>query len=223
LEWVGGKVGWWDLLLDAKQQSGVTNADECPYVSRGGLKLAHALAEFGLDVTGMRCADLGCSTGGFTDCLLKHGAAGVVAIDTAYGQLAWTLRKDARVVVKERTNAVHSRPGSDAERVDLVVVDLGWTKQKLLMPAALAWAKEAGRIVTLIKPHYEREERARHGEAVLSRQESEAIVRRVIGEIEAMGAKVRGLVESPILGGAKAGAKTTGTGNREWLALVERG
>jgi predicted rRNA methylase YqxC with S4 and FtsJ domains len=93
----------------------------------------------------------------------------------------------------------------------------------VLIPAALAWAKEAGRIVTLIKPHYEREERARHGEAVLSREESEAIVRRVVGEIEAMGAKVRGLVESPILGGAKAGAKTTGTGNMEWLALVERG
>lgn len=207
----------------------MTNADECPYVSRGGLKLAHALAAFGLDVAGMRCADLGCSTGGFTDCLLQHGAAGVVAIDTAYGQLAWTLRKDPRVVVKERTNAIHSRPGSDSERVDLVVVDLGWTKQKLLLPAALAWAKPTGRIITLIKPHYEQEKpepekgsRGRRQEVVLTRDEGEAIVQRVVGEIEAAGAVVNGLVESPILGGAKAGAKTTGTGNVEWLALVER-
>jgi 23S rRNA (cytidine1920-2'-O)/16S rRNA (cytidine1409-2'-O)-methyltransferase len=194
------------------------------------LKLAHALAAFGLDVTGMRCADLGCSTGGFSDCLLKHGAAGVVAIDTAYGQLAWTLRKDARVRVLERTNAIHSRPKDESERVDLVVVDLGWTKQKLLLPAALAWAKTDGRIVTLIKPHYEQERpepekasRGRRQVVVLTWAEGEAIVRRVIREIEALGGEVTATTESPILGGAKAGAKTTGTGNMEWLALVERG
>lgn len=170
----------------------------------------------------MRCADLGCSTGGFTDCLLQHGAAGVVSIDTAYGQLAWTLRKDPRVRVLERTNAIHSRPRDESERVDLVVADLGWTKQKMLLPAALAWARPGGRIVTLIKPHYEREDRPKHGEVVLSREESEAIVRRVVGEIEAAGAAVTAMTESPILGGAKAGAKATGTGNLEWLAVLER-
>lgn len=189
-------------------------------MSRGGLKLAHALATFGIDVTAKRCADLGCSTGGFTDCLLQHGAASVVAIDTAYGQLAWKLRQDPRVVVRERTNAIHSRPASDGERVDLVVVDLGWTKQKLLLPAALAWARSSGQIVTLIKPHYEQEHRARHGEVILSREESESIVQRVIGEIESMGVKVTATTPSPILGGAKAGAKASGTGNMEWLALA---
>ncbi|HEX8877032.1 MAG TPA: SAM-dependent methyltransferase [Phycisphaerales bacterium] len=200
----------------------MTTPEDCPYVSRGGLKLAHALATFGIDATGKRCADLGCSTGGFTDCLLQHGAAGVVAIDTAYGQLAWKLRKDARVIVQERTNAIHNRPASDGERVDLVVVDLGWTKQKLLLPAALAWAKDDGKIITLIKPHYEREDRPKHGEVVLSREESEAIVQRVVVEIEAAGATVKAMTESPILGGAKAGARATGTGNLEWLALLER-
>jgi 23S rRNA (cytidine1920-2'-O)/16S rRNA (cytidine1409-2'-O)-methyltransferase len=126
------------------------------------------------------------------------------------------------VRVLERTNAIHSRPASEHERVDLVVVDLGWTKQKLLLPAALAWAKDNGKIITLIKPHYEREDRPKHGDVVLSREENEAIVQRVVGEIESAGAVVKAITESPILGGAKAGAKATGTGNLEWLALVER-
>src|SRR5262245_42043324 len=112
-----------------------------PYVSRGGLKLAHALREFNINPTSLTCADLGASTGGFTDCLLQHGAAKVYAIDTAYGQLAWKLRQDPRVVVIERSNALHTEP---REPVDLVVADLGWTKQSLLIPAALKWLTPAG-------------------------------------------------------------------------------
>jgi predicted rRNA methylase YqxC with S4 and FtsJ domains len=112
------------------------------YVSRGGQKLRHAIAEFGLDVTGLVCADLGCSTGGFTDCLLQHGASKVFAVDTAYGQLAWKLRKDPRVVVMERSNALHTKP---AEEVDLVVVDLGWTTQRQLLPIAASWLKKRER------------------------------------------------------------------------------
>ncbi len=107
------------------------------YASRGGQKLRHALDEFHVDVTGLACADLGCSTGGFTDCLLQAGAAKVFAVDTAYGELAWKLRKDPRVVVMERTNALHAPPPED--RVDLVVVDLGWTPQKAVIPVALKW------------------------------------------------------------------------------------
>src|SRR5882724_2438094 len=91
-----------------------------PYVSRGGLKLAHALREFGVAVRGLVCADLGASTGGFTDCLLQHGAAKVYAVDTAYGELAWKLRQDPRVVVIERSNALHVEA---RELVDLVVAD----------------------------------------------------------------------------------------------------
>ena len=128
--------------------------EHVPFVSRAGLKLDHALREFQLDVTGFVCADFGCNVGGFTDCLLQRGAAKVFAIDTGYGALAWTLRNDARVVVMERTNALHAPPPQDV-LVDLVVIDLAWTPQRLAIPAALRWLKPDARIVTLVKPHYE--------------------------------------------------------------------
>ncbi|MGH7243670.1 MAG: TlyA family RNA methyltransferase [Phycisphaerales bacterium] len=191
---------------------------DCPYVSRGGLKLAHALREFAVDPTGLRCADFGCSTGGFTDCLLQHGAKLVVSIDTGYGQLAWKLRKDPRVIVKERSNALHLPPPATPE-IDLIVVDLGWTKQKLLIPVALKWLVPAGRIITLIKPHYE-QEGPRRDSVVLEKSEAFAIVERVAREIPAMGASVLAITESPVLGGAKSGSKSKGTGNTEWLALL---
>ena len=121
-----------------------------PFVSRAGLKLQHALDAFELDVTGFRCADLGCNVGGFTDCLLQRGAASVHAVDTAYGELAWSLRNDDRVHVMERTNALHLDP---MDVVDLVTVDLGWTPQHRAIPAALDWSPTW--IITLVKPHYE--------------------------------------------------------------------
>lgn len=167
----------------------------------------------------MACADFGCSTGGFTDCLLQHGAASVVAIDTAYGELAWKLRNDPRVRVTERTNAIHAPPPAASDLVDLVVVDLGWTKQKHLIPPALKWMKPGGRILTLIKPHYEQESIS-HGRVVLSLADARAITDRVVTEIETLGAQVLKLTESPILGGAKGGSKSKGSGNLEWLALI---
>lgn len=130
-----------------------------PYASRGGLKLRAALDAFHLNPTGWWCADLGCSTGGFTDCLLRAGAERVAAVDTAYGELAWTLRNDPRVIVMERTNALHaSPPETFAQRggADLVTLDLSWTRQELAVPAAARWVRPGGTIVTLIKPHYER-------------------------------------------------------------------
>ena len=102
-----------------------------PYVSRGGEKLAAALDRFGLDVTGLVCADLGSHVGGFVDCLLRRGAARVHSVDTAYGTLAWKLRRDSRVVVYERTNAMHV---SLPEPVDLVTIDVGWTPQVRILP-----------------------------------------------------------------------------------------
>lgn len=213
----------------------LTPASECPYVSRGGLKLAHALREFGIDVAGLTCADLGASTGGFTDCLLKHGAARVYAVDTAYGQFAWTLRNDPRVVVMERSNALHAPPPVDiaphAEGggVDLVVMDLGWTKQKFAIPAALRWLARAGRIITLVKPHYEQEQpasprtRARAQEAVLAESAAIAIVDRVRDELPVFGVRVLATTRSPILGGSLSPtSKSKGSGNAEWLMLVER-
>jgi 23S rRNA (cytidine1920-2'-O)/16S rRNA (cytidine1409-2'-O)-methyltransferase len=127
-------------------------AESCPFVSRGGLKLDHALATFQFDVIRMTCADLGCSTGGFTDCLLQRGAAKVFAVDTGYGVLDWKLRNDPRVVVLERTNALHV---ALPERVDLVVIDAAWTRQKHILPAAAKLLRAGGSMISLVKPHYE--------------------------------------------------------------------
>lgn len=188
------------------------------FVGRGGMKLAHALDAFGIDVRGMMCADLGCNVGGFTDCLLQRGAARVVAVDTGYGALAYRLRVDARVEVRERTNALHAAPVEGG--VDLVVIDLGWTPQRLAIPAAMRWLREGGRIVTLIKPHYERS--AREGGrmprgAVLGDEEAERIARETVEGFGQIGAEALGLVRSPIRGGGKKGE-----GNAEWLALARR-
>ena len=122
------------------------------FVSRAGLKLEHALATFGVDVAGRVCADLGSNTGGFTDCMLKRGAAKVYAIDTGYGVLDWKLRKDPRVVVMERTNAMHAEL---PQPVTMISIDVAWTKQQHILPAARRMIADDGDVVTLIKPHYE--------------------------------------------------------------------
>lgn len=194
-------------------------APDRPYASRGGMKLAHALDTFGLDPAGLACADLGCSTGGFTDCLLRRGAASVVAVDTAYGELAWALRNDPRVTVMERTNALHAQPPG---RVDLVVIDIGWTPQRLALPTAARWLAPGGRIITLIKPHYELtdEQRRLGGDAgVLEESQAQEVVDRVVRGVASMGFEMLSLTRSPILGGAGK-RKRRSRGNAEWLALV---
>lgn len=201
-----------------------------PYVSRGGLKLRHALSTFAIDPTGLVAADLGCSTGGFTDCLLQAGAARVFAVDTAYGELAWTLRNDPRVTVLERSNALHAEP---PEQVDLVVIDLGWTPQRLAIPAALRWLKPGpdSRIISLIKPHYEasdRESRAdargrtKPPKAVLPDEEAHRIANEVAASLPTLGVRVLALERSPILGGAGGRSKGSGAGNAEWLVHLAR-
>ena len=198
-----------------------------PFVSRGGLKLRHALSEFGLSASGLWCADLGCSTGGFTDCLLQSDAARVFAVDTAYGELAWKIRQDERVVVMERTNAVHAEPPAEiVERggVDIVVIDLGWTAQSRAIPAALRWINAAGavrpegRIISLIKPHYEVVKTELGEKGILDPARAAEVTEQVCNAMPGLGARVLGCVESPVLGGKKKGK---GTGNREWLALLE--
>jgi 23S rRNA (cytidine1920-2'-O)/16S rRNA (cytidine1409-2'-O)-methyltransferase len=187
------------------------------FVSRGGEKLAHALRHFSVDPTGWVCADLGASTGGFTDCLLKGGADRVFSVDTGYGILAWTLRNDERVVVMERSNALHTDPPPEVgDGVDLVVIDLGWTRQKHALPAARRWLREGGRVISLIKPHYEQEQSGRGRRGILPDDQAEQIVERVVGEIGESGWSVLGLVESPIRGGKKASK-----GNREWLVHLQ--
>jgi len=190
------------------------------FVGRGGHKLLHALREFELDVTGMTAADLGCNVGGFTDCLLQSGAAHVVAVDTGYGALAWKLRQDTRVTVRERTNALHAEPVDGG--VDLVVIDMGWTPQHHCIPAALRWLKPGGggRIITLIKPHYEArepEEKALLVDGVLAREHAERLAHRAVEAMPGLGADVVKVTMSPLIGGE---GKKNAKGNHEYLALL---
>lgn len=127
----------------------------CPYVSRGGLKLEKALRDFGVDPTGFVCSDSGASTGGFTDCLLQKGAKKVFAIDVGYGQLAWSIRTDERVVCMERTNIRYVKPEDLGEPLDLSVVDVSFISLKLVLPAIKALLKPTGQILCLIKPQFE--------------------------------------------------------------------
>ncbi|MDH7481961.1 MAG: SAM-dependent methyltransferase [Armatimonadota bacterium] len=134
------------------EQAKFDHGHECPYVGKGGLKLKFALDYFGIDVSGLICADLGCNVGGFTDCLLQAGAAKVYAVDTSYGILAWKLRTDERVIVCERTNALFWTPN---DTLSLVVSDLGWTKQEQALRAICRMIKPGGEILSLVKPQYE--------------------------------------------------------------------
>ncbi len=177
------------------------------FVSRGGQKLAAALDAFHIDPAGWVCADLGCNVGGFTDCLLQRGAARVYAVDTGYGELAWRLRKDARVVVMERTNALHV---TLPEPVSLACIDVGWTRQQLILPAALRLLGPGGSIVTLIKPHYEADRRLLRG-GVLSAEHFQDTVNQVMLRLADAGIRPETLFESPIRGHG---------GNREVMAVI---
>ena len=173
------------------------------FVSRGGEKLQFALDSFEISVKDLICADFGASTGGFTDCLLQNGAAKVYSVEVGYGTVDWKLRNDPRVVVLERTNAMHV---TLPEKVDLIVVDVGWTKQKLILPNVFTNLKSGERMISLIKPHYEA------GRPRLSDEEIKKTLESVKKDIESIGGEVFAVVESPILG--------TKGGNHEFLALV---
>ena len=127
----------------------------CPYVSRGGLKLEKALRNFGVDPTGYVCSDSGASTGGFTDCLLQQGASKVFAIDVGYGQLAWKIRNDPRVVVMERTNIRYVTPEDLGETLDLSVIDVSFISLGLVLPVVKTLLKPTGQVLCLIKPQFE--------------------------------------------------------------------
>ena len=166
------------------------------FVSRAGYKLEAAIVTFGLDVSGQTAADLGCNVGGFVDCLLQHNAAKVYAVDTGYGTLAWTLRKDPRVVVKERNNALHV---ALPELVDVVTIDVGWTRQEKILPPAAKLLKPGGLLLSLIKPHYEAPVAPQqHG--VLEEAQAIGVLDKVLANIAALGFNIRGVVKSPIEG-----------------------
>lgn len=189
-----------------------TRPNESQFVSRAGLKLAGALDHFKMDPKGLICADLGANVGGFTDCLLKRGAQKVYAVDTGYGVLDYKLRKDSRVVVMERMNALHL---TLPEPMDLVVIDLGWTPQRLILPRARELIKPEGWIISLVKPHYEASKELLQGHGgVLTLEEAETVFHDVIKKIPEWKLAISGWVQSPIQG--------TG-GNVEYLVLLRRG
>lgn len=179
------------------------------YVSRSGDKLAAALDHFKIHVAGCVCADLGSHVGGFVDCLLRRGATRVFAVDTAYGIFAWKLRRDPRVVVLERTNAMHV---CLPEPVDIVTIDVGWTPQGRILPNVSRLMRPAARVVTLVKPHYEAAKDLLV-DGVLPDEVVDKVVEGVLQEVTATGWAVHGTFTSPIRGHA---------GNREVFALLMR-
>jgi len=215
---MAGEVWIEDRVMDKAGQlvledAGVRVEQGLRYVSRGGLKLEQALEAFEVSPEGWICADIGASTGGFTDCLLQHGAAKVYAIDVGYGQLAWQLRQDPRVVVIERVNIRHL----DAlpEPVQLAVVDVSFIGLGLVLPRIASLLGPGGQVVALIKPQFE-VGKGLVGKGGVVREPSlhRQAIRKVLGEAETLGLAPASLVRSPIVGPA---------GNVEFLALLRAG
>ena len=209
------------------------------FVSRGGIKLQAALDKFQINASGKVVLDVGSSTGGFVDCLLQNGAFKVYALDTAYGELAWKLRNDPRVVVMERTNILRltnlppishpersegslanasqnksgdssASPQNDDTKVDIVTIDAGWTKLELILPIVKNFLKPDGEIVALLKPHYEAEKRDLV-KGVLKEENLEEVKEAVFRKIVNCKLQIVNSTTSPILGGG---------GNSEYLLLL---
>lgn len=166
------------------------------YASRGGEKLEYALAQFKIDVKDKICADFGASTGGFTDCLLKHGAKKVYAVETGYGLLDWKLRNDPRVKVLERTNAMRVEL---PELMDFISIDVSWTKQRNILPTALKFLKPGKEMVSLLKPHYEAP-RQWLKKGKVDEERLEEIILMVKKELEEINIVPISIIQSPISG-----------------------
>jgi len=186
----------------------MSNTNDRRFVSRAGLKLQAALDAFALDVTGLVCADLGSNVGGFVDCLLQAGAAKVYAVEKGYGVVDYKLRRDARVIVKERADA---RLIALPEPVDLVTLDVGWTRQRDILPSAKRLLKPGGRIISLIKPHYEAQSDQLDG-GILNAVYMDEVLAVVEGDIAALDLRVEQQIASPITGQG---------GNVEFLWLLK--
>ena len=184
------------------------------YVGRGGLKLEAALRDFQIDVAGFNCLDVGASTGGFTDCLLQHGAEKVTAVDVGHNQIDWRLRTDARVDVREGINARYLKPDDFPEKFDLAVMDVSFISATKILPAIVPLLKEDARLITLIKPQFEvgRGEVGKGG-VVRDSQKHARVIDEVNRAAEELELRVTNVIESPIHGA---------DGNLEFLALYKK-
>ena len=180
------------------------------YASRAGAKLEAALREFKIDAGGLRCLDIGASTGGFTDCLLRHGADKVVAVDVGHNQLDWCLRNDPRVESREGVNARYLKPEDFDRKFDLATLDVSFISATKILPAIVPLLKNEGRIITLIKPQFEvGKGEVGKGGVVTDPARHRRVVREVNGFAQKLGLRVSGVIESPIEGA---------DGNKEFLA-----
>jgi len=217
---MAGQVVVGDHTVDKAGQQVAIDADirlrgePPPYVSRGGLKLRKALDQFGIDVAGLVAVDVGSSTGGFTDCLLQAGAVKVFAIDVGYGQLAWKLQQDERVVSMERTNIRSVTPDQLDDVPALAVVDASFISLSKVLPATAGLLKTGGRIIALIKPQFEvGKGEVGQGGIVRDPAAHEKVIEDVRRTAQDLGLTVAGLCESPITGA---------DGNREFLILLQK-
>jgi 23S rRNA (cytidine1920-2'-O)/16S rRNA (cytidine1409-2'-O)-methyltransferase len=201
------------FLLDAPVRIKDADNPAAKYVGRGGLKLEAALRQFQIDVTGLTCLDVGASTGGFTDCLLQHGASHIFAIDVGHNQLDWRLRNDPRVDVREGVNARYLQPDDFPVKFDVVVVDVSFISLTKVLPALGPLLKSDGKLIALIKPQFEvgRGE-VGSGGIVKDPAQHERVVQEVTDFAGTIGLKCRGSIESPIHGAE---------GNVEFLALFD--
>ena len=202
-------------LFDTNSSVRVKGGDDpaSRYVGRGGLKLEAALREFQIDATDLTCLDVGASTGGFTDCLLQHGAKKVVALDVGHNQIDWRLRNNPRVEVREGVNARYLQPEDFEQKFDLIVMDVSFISVTKVLPAILSLVSPSGSIITLIKPQFE-VGRGQVGSGGIVRDESKRL--RAVEEVNqaaiSLGLKVVNVIESPIQGTE---------GNIEYLALYQ--
>ena len=200
-------------MLVSRTDEIVRKGEELPYVSRGGLKLEAALNACGVAVTGAVCLDVGASTGGFTDCLLQHGAVHVYAVDVGYGQLAWKLRADPRVTVIERTNIRYMDPSALPGPVDLITIDTSFISLKIVVPAVLKFLKDSGVVLALIKPQFEvGKGKVGKGGVVRDALQHKVVIEDLCAFFYEIGLISKRVVPSPILGPK---------GNQEFVVLLE--
>lgn len=198
----------------SEQASIIVEGDPIPFVSRGGLKLEKAISAFHLDINGVVAADIGASTGGFTDCMLQHGARRVYAVDVGYGQLDWRLRNDDHVVVMERTNARNMQPDWFEEPLDFASIDVSFISLRLILPPLHNCLRTGAQVIALIKPQFEagRSEVGKHG-VVRDPAVHVSVCANVLEHARVVGYDCKGMSFSPITGPK---------GNIEFLALLEK-